>query len=392
MRTATTVFLKEFKDNLRDRRTLLMALLVGPVLVPVLFVFLMKAAISQGIKDTDALPVVVIGAEHAPNLVQHLVEQGADVQRVEPDAAIDPESLVREDKETVVLVIPADMNEHYRAARPGSVRLYFDASERTGERRADRIARLLDAHSRQLGMMRLQARGVAPEVLLPYFVDRVDLSTPTSRGVMIFGMLPYFVLMATIMGSFYLAIDTTAGERERGSLESLLSLPLSRAQVVLGKVAVAVVFSAVSLVLTVIVLALAFRQLDLGTLGINTALTASQVGGVLAASLPFTVFAGGMLTLVASYAKSYKEAQTYLSLVMLVPLVPVMVGMAMGTDLSAVGSLIPGFSQHLLIMEIIKGVDVPPLYLLYSAGTTVAAGAMMILAAILLYRSERILG
>ncbi|HEX7047337.1 MAG TPA: ABC transporter permease [Gammaproteobacteria bacterium] len=388
MKTTWIVFLKEFRDNLRDRRTLLMALLLGPVLGPLLFVFAMKAGISQGMDGGDALPVVVIGAQHAPNLLQQLIEQGAEIERSEAD----PEALVREDKKRVVLVIPGNIDARYRAARPATLQLYFDQSERSAERRANRLERLLNAHARQLGLMRLQARGIAPEVTLPYFVDRVDLSTPMSRAVMIFSMLPYFLLLATIMGAFYLAIDTTAGERERGSLESLLSLPLSRAAIVIGKVATAVVFSALSLMLTVIVFALAFPQLDLGALGINTSLSVAQVAGILVVTLPFTVFSAGMLTLVASYAKSYKEAQTYLSLVMLVPVIPVAVGALMSADISAAGALVPGFSQHLLIMEIVEGSAVSPLYMLYSAGTTLLAGALMVIAAIMLYRSERILG
>lgn len=388
MHTALIVFLKEVRDNLRDRRTLMSALLFGPVIGPLLFVFLMKAAINEGMKGEGELPVVVIGAEFAPNLLQVLVERGAEIEESDGD----PEALIKEDKERIVLVIPADIDALYREARPATLQLYFDRSDSTADRRADRVEKLLTVHSRQLGALRLQARGVAPEVMLPFFIDRVDLSTPMSRGAMIFGMLPYFVLLATIMGAFYLAIDTTAGERERGSLESLLSLPLSRTAIVLGKVAAAAVFSMLSLALTVIVFALAFPQLDLGGLGINTSLDISQVVSILLVSLPFTVFAAGMLTLVASYAKSYKEAQTYLSIVMLVPLIPVIVGTVMRADLSLTGALIPGFSQHLLIMEIVKGAAVPLLFMLYSAGTTLAAGALMIGGAVMLYRSERILG
>lgn len=388
MKTALIVFAKEVRDNLRDRRTILSALLFGPIFGPLLFVFLMKVAIMEGLKGEGDLPVVVQGAAQAVNLVQHLEGQNVLLEEVGGE----PEEIVKADKERVVLVIPPGMSQDYRNASPGTLQLYFDRSNTTASRRAERLERLLNAYSRQLGALRLQARGIAPEVMLPYTVDRVDMSTPTSRGAMIFGMLPYFVLLATIMGAFYLAIDTTAGERERGSLESLLSLPLSRAQLVLGKVAAAAVFSALSLVLTVIVFALAFPQLDLGGLGINTELKPLQVFAILAVSLPFTVFAAGMLTLVASYARSYKEAQTYLSVVMLVPLIPVIVGTVMKAELSLTGALVPGFSQHLLIMEIIKGADVPPMYMVYSAGTTLLAGLIMIAVAIMLYRSERILG
>lgn len=388
MRTAGIVFLKEVRDNLRDRRTIMSALLFGPIFGPLLFVFLMKVAIMEGLKGEGALPVVVIGAAHATHLVSHLEGQGVEFS----ESAAEPETLVEDDKETVVLVVPADIGERYREARPATLQVFFDRSNTTAARRADRLERLLNAHASQLGAMRLQARGIAPDVLMPFTVDRVDLSTPTSRGAMIFGMLPYFVLLATIMGAFYLAIDTTAGERERGSLESLLSLPLSRVQIVIGKVAAAAVFSALSLVLTVIIFALAFPQLDLGGLGISTELRTLQVLAILAVSLPFTVFSAGMLTLVASYARSYKEAQTYLSVVMLVPLIPVIVGTVMKAEISLTGALIPGFSQHLLIMEIIKGAEVSGLYMLYSAGTTILAGLLMIAGAVMLYRSERILG
>lgn len=388
MNTALTVFLKEVRDNLRDRRTVMSALLFGPIFGPLLFVFLMKAAITENMKGEGELPLVVIGAEHAPNLVQHLVAEGAQIE----ESAGDPRALVQEDKQTVVLRIPGDVNRHLREARPATLQLFYDFSDSTGNTRAKRVERILDVYSRQLATLRLQARGIAPEVMLPYFVDRVDLSTPTSRGAMIFGMLPYFVLLATIMGAFYLAIDTTAGERERGSLESLLSLPLSRTQIVLGKVAAAVVFSALSLTLTVVIFALAFPQLDLGGLGISTTLGVAQVLAILAVGLPFTLFAAGMLTLVASYAKSYKEAQTYVSIVMLVPLIPVIVGTVMKAELTLAGALIPGFSQHLLIMEIIKGESVTALHLLGSAGTTLLAGGLMTAGAIMLYRSERILG
>lgn len=388
MNTALIVFLKEVRDNLRDRRTVLSALLFGPIFGPLLFVFLMKAAITENLQGEDELPLAVIGAEHAPNLVQHLVAQGAAMET----AAGDAEAMVREDKQLVVLAIPGDVDERLRAGQPATVRIFYDRSDSTGNRRADRVERILAAYSQQLATLRLQARGIAPQVIQPYFVDRVDLSTPTSRGAMIFGMLPYFVLLATIMGAFYLAIDATAGERERGSLESLLGLPLSRVSIVLGKVGAAVVFSALSLTLTVVIFALAFPQVDLGGLGISTELRTMQVLAILAVGLPFTLFAAGMLTLVASYAKSYKEAQTYLSIVMLVPLIPVIVGTVMKADLTLAGALIPGFSQHLLIMEIIKGESVTAPHLLASAGTTLLAGGVMIAGAVALYRSERILG
>lgn len=390
MSTAWTVFLKETRDNLRDRRTLLSALLLGPTLGPVLFVALMQLAIQQQFKGEDELPLQVINAELAPNLVQSLVAHGASITEV--DAESDPAAIVERDRDTLVLMIPADINDRYREARTATLTLYYDRSESASSNRAERLAALLNAYSMQMASLRLQARGLAPEIVAPLRVQRIDVSTPMARSVLVFGMLPYFVLLATIMGAFYLAIDSTAGERERGSLEPLLNLPISRGQLVLGKIGAAAAFSAASLTLTVVMFALAFPHLDLGGLGIRTELDIRQVLGILAVALPFSLFAAGLLTLVASYAKSYKEAQTYLSLVMLVPLVPVIIGTVMQTDLSLTGVLVPGFSQHLIILEIVKGMEFPAIYLLYSAGTTLLAAVLMTLGAIWFYRSERILG
>src|SRR5690606_2063653 len=133
-------------------------------------------------------------------------------------------------------------------------------------------------------------------------------------AIIIFSMLPYFVLLAGILGCFYLAIDATAGERERGSLESLLSLPVDRGQLVSGKILAAVLFSAVSLAITIGIFALAMPRIGLDAIGVNASLSLLQIAKILAATLPFSVFAAGLLTFVASFAKSYKEAQTYLSI------------------------------------------------------------------------------
>ena len=390
MATAWTVFLKETRDNLRDRRTLLSALLLGPTLGPVLFVALMQLAIQQQLKGEDELPLQVINAGLAPNLMQTLTAHGASITAI--DAAADPKEIISADPDALVLRVPEDIQQRYREARTATLAIYYDRSRSAASNRADRLAGMLEAQGSQLASLRLQARGIAPEVIAPLRVQRIDVSTPMARSVLVFGMLPYFLLLATIMGAFYVAIDSTAGERERGSLEPLLNLPISRGELVLGKLAAAAAFSAVSLTLTVTMFALVFPYVDLGGLGIRTELEFGQVLRILAVTLPFAAFAAGLLTLVASYAKSYKEAQTYLSIVMLVPLVPVIIGTVMQAEPSAIGALIPGFSQHLIILEIIKGMELPATYLLYSAGTTLLAATLMALGAVWLYRSERILG
>lgn len=391
MQTLLTVFFKEVRDNLRDRRSLMNGLLMAPVFGPLLFVGLMHIVLTENLVDAEK-PVVmsVIGAELAPNLLQSFREAGAEITELERE--VDPREYIGENDNQVLLVVPEDIGESLRSGKPISLPLYYDSSDKDADRNQGRIERMLESYSRKLGMLRLQARGISTDITRPYRVDEIDVASAMSRAAVIFGMLPYFLLFGTIMGAFYLAIDTTAGERERGSLETLLSLPVSRSALVFGKVLAAVVFSLAALLLTVVVFAFAFRLVDLQVIGLDTHLGAMQVLLIFLAILPFTVFAAGMLTLVASYAKSYKEAQTYLGIVIMVPLVPVIIASVMRAELSMEAALVPAYSQHLIAMELVQGESVPLLYYLGSAATTILGGLLMAYAATLIYRSERILG
>lgn len=387
--SAWVVFLKEVTDNLRDRRTLMSALIFGPVFGPVLFGYLMYFVINEKMDDVaKPLPISVIGGEFAPELLDQLRMNGIEIK----PASSEPEALLAEDSETPVLVIPSDIYTAFRNGEAAMLRIFHDSANDKSSQRVSRLESALDAWGRKIAYLRLQLRGIAPDVIKPVSIEKVDIATESSRSALIFGMLPYFVLLSGILGCFYLAIDATAGERERGSLESLLSLPVPRQHLVIGKVLAATVFSAVSLALCVIIFALAMPYVGLETIGMSSVIRFKQVLAILAVSVPFAFFAAGLLTLVASFAKSYKEAQTYLSIVMLVPLIPVIIGSIVKPEISLKGALIPGFSQHLLIIEIIKGVEVSGHYLLASAGSTLILGALLSAGAIGLYRSERILG
>ena len=391
MKTLMTVFLKEVRDNIRDRRSVMNGLLMAPVFGPILFVVLMQVVLQEELKEAEKpIDIAVIGAELAPNLMQPFREAGAEITPLARD--IEPREYLEENDKQVLLVIPEDIATQLRAGTTVTLPLYYDSSQKEADRNEARASRLLQSYSQKIGVQRLQVRGIDPQVTRPFAVDDIDVASAMSRAAMIFSMLPYFLLFGTIMGAFYLAIDTTAGERERGSLETLLSLPISRTALVAGKVLAAVVFSVAALLLTVVVFAVAFRFVNLGAIGISTELSAMQVLLIFLAILPFTIFASGMLTLVAAFAKSYKEAQTYLGIVILVPLIPVLIASVLRAELSFVGSLVPAYAQHLIAMELIRGDAVPLLYYFSSSAMTILAGLLMIGGATLIYKSERILG
>ena len=187
------------------------------------------------------------------------------------------------------------------------------------------------------------------------------------------------------------AIDTTAGERERGSLEPLLTLPVRRRDLVVGKVATAVAFMAVSLGLGIAAFATTVQFLPLEKIGMTTNLTPTACLAIFAAILPFAVLGAGLLTLVASFTRSFREAQTYTSIAMVVPPLPLLLTLVNPLQASAPLMLVPSLSQHLLVTAIIKGQETAPEHFLLSAVATIILGILCTWGAVLRFRSEKLL-
>lgn len=389
--TILTVCRKEVIENSRDRRTLFSTLLFGPLFGPALFAIMINVIISQalsGVEKDITLPIV--GQEHAPNLVDFLrrrgVEASADLESLEEATAA-----VREGEHEIVLVISPEFPANFRAGGDARVTLVFDPSQTRLNLSTRRVRGLLNAYSRQLAFMRLQARGISPLLLRPITIDEFDLSTATGRSVILLGMLTYLLLFATLMGGFHLAIDSTAGERERGSLEPLLTTPVARADLLLGKMAATMCYMMLSLTLTVAGFTVALYFAPLEQMGMSSNFGPLVALKIILILTPFVPLGAALMTLVASFTKSYKEAQTYLGLVLLVPTLPLIIATFLNTrpDLSLMW--IPSLSQHLLIIELIKAEPLNLGYLGVSTTSTLLFGALLAWLAIRLYDRERLL-
>ncbi|MEM7281336.1 MAG: ABC transporter permease [Pseudomonadota bacterium] len=384
-----TVFKKEFIDNLRDRRTLLSALIFGPLFGPLIFAFVISFTLKQAISEPDkVIELPVIGAELAPNLVQFLKQNNVDV--IDPPA--DPEYAVKERLYDVIIEIPEDFGAKLKVGEPAALRLISDQSNRNASKSQGRIRSLINGYNRKIGLLRLQVRGINPSVVNPIVIEDVDLSTPVGRSLILLGMVTYFLFFATLMGGMYLAIDATAGERERGSLEPLLTLPVSRANIMFGKLSATCVFMMMSLALTLIAFFVSLRFIPLEQLGMSANTDMSVGIKIFFVMLPFVVFGAGLLTLVASFTKSYKEAQSYLSLVLLVPTLPIMVAAIMLLKPTLALMTVPSLSQHLVITELMKGEPLSMEFTLVSVACTLAVGLLLSFAAARLYGREGILG
>ncbi len=392
MRTLLTVFAKEVIDNIRDRRTLASALLMGPLLGPLLFAFVINLSIERSLSDIDrSMLLPVIGAELAPNLTRFFESRNIEVVDgpEDRDAAI---AAVKSGAIDIVVVIPADFGEQLSDGVPAKVELISDRADQEAERDARRARNAIQAYNQQLAALRLVARGVSPLVLQVISVDDVDVSTPSGRSGILLGMMSYFFIFAMLMGGMYLAIDTTAGERERGSLEPLLSLPVTREQLMLGKVAATCVFMAMSLMLSLWSFFFALKFMPLEQLGMTPNFGPAVVIAAFLVLAPFILLGAAVMTLVASFTKSYKEAQTWLSLVLIAPTMPILIVSILNVRAKLEFMFIPSLSQHLILQDMIKNEPLNMLHVTISVMSTLLFGMILTWICARLYRREGLLG
>ncbi|HXS87979.1 MAG TPA: ABC transporter permease [Steroidobacteraceae bacterium] len=391
-RAIRIVFVKELLENLRDRRVILSAFLFGVLLAPVIFGLTTSMASKRVVENQDKpLRLTVSGSEHAPNLVHFLEENGAEIKTVAMSAD-EAMHAVRSGGEDLVLLIAAGYGEKLQAGEPAPLDLVVDTANNQTGASADRARRLLEGYGGQLAALRLLVRGVSPEVIRPVDVRMLDVATPAGRSLLILGMMTYFSFMSMLVGGFYLAIDTTAGERERGSLEPLLALPVRRADLIVGKMLATSAFMSISLLLTLAAFGVVLQFIPLEALGMSANFGPRVVLAIFAVMLPFVPLGAGLMTAVASFTHSNREAQSWLSVVMLLPIAPIMFAVVNGTKPTATLMMIPSLSQHLLATSLMRGDAIPPLHAAISAGTTLAFGALLVWIAIRLYKREAILG
>ncbi|KZC23981.1 ABC transporter permease [Rhodanobacter thiooxydans] len=381
------MFLKEVKENLRDRRTLMSAFLTGPLLGPLLFVMLINLTLNRELdKAEKPLSVPVIGAEYAPNLLDALKAGG-----VVPGAPVaDPARTVRQQDADVVLRIGADYGKAWRRGEPVQVELFYDSSQREANSSVERVSQLVESYARQQGAMRLVARGMSPGTAWPLQVARRDQATPQSRAVLMFAMLPYFFVITIFMGGMYLAIDLTAGERERQSLEPLFANPVPRWKILCGKLAAICAFSVASLLITLLAFAVVGQFIPAGKIGMELDLGLRFATYVLLLMLPLVLLLAALQSMVAAFAKSYREAQTYISLLMLVPIIPSLLLSFMPIKAQAWMYAVPLLGQNLGIMQLLRGDGVSAAQLGLCFAGTLAAALLAVLATAQLYRSEKL--
>ena len=380
------VFRKELTDGLRDRRSLL-SLLLFPLVGPLLISFILSQTTGQ-LSAEGAMRLPVAGREHAPGLVTFLDERGLDIV----DAPADPLGAVTERTERLVLVIPESYGERFAEGRPATVQLVTDEYRTDGQGATVRRTRdLIKAYAAQVGTLRLLARGVTPDLAQAVVVQDVDVSTPKSRAAIFLNFIPMFVLLAAFIGGMFSATDSTAGERERGSLEPLLLNPVTRRAIVIGKWLATVVFASFTVLSTLACTLVALSRVSVEELGISSlSLEPSAVVDVLLATLPLALFASAAQLLTASFARSFREAQTYLSLMVFVPTLPAALVTVMPLESQLWMMAVPVFGQQVLLMDVIRGDPIPGGWVVVAAVVSLCGALICLQLTAALLRRETI--
>jgi sodium transport system permease protein len=387
MKSMAVVFLKEVRENLRDRRTMINTLVTGPLMAPLLFVLLINVMVTRELdKAEKPLPLPVVGAENAPNLIDALKQQNVEIK---PGPA-EPEHAVREQEADVVLRIPPGYAEHWQKGEPAQVEVIYDASQRDASGTVARLRGMLDQYAQRTGALRLLSRGMSPTMLRPMTIADRDQSTPQSRSGNLFSMLPYFFILGGFIGGMALAIDTTAGERERQSLEPLLANPVPRWQLLAGKLGATTAFAITTVMLSILAFAVVARFLPTEKIGMTLEFGARFVVCTLLVMLPLAALLAALQTLVAAFAKSYREAQTYLSLLMFVPVIPTLMLSLMPVKVQMWMYATPLMSQQVIITRLMRGDPVPDSGLAICFACTAVAALLAGAVTERIYRSERL--
>ena len=384
MKNMLTVLFKELRELSRDRRTLMLALLFSPLLGPILMIGMQQMGESKAKSEMEKpLAVAIVGAERAPNLVAWLAGQGiARKQVADPDAAI------RAQNEDVYIRIDDKFDEHWTKGEPALVEVVSDSTRQDAAIPVARVQSALKLYGQQVGALRLLARGINPGVASPLAVADKDLSLPEARKSLATFFIPYLLLISGFLGGAALVIDATAGERERQSLEPLLATPAHRGAIVSGKILAACLLGMASLFLSL----LAFKvggQLSEG-MGRQLSLSAIAILELLLIISPMVALGNALLTFIASGAKSVKEAQSFLSVLMLVPMLPSILLLIHPVKNQLWMFAVPFLSQNQMIVKVVRGEAIASLEWLVYLGAGFGIAALLWFAAVRRYHQEKL--
>lgn len=383
---AIIVARKELTDGFRDRRALY-GMLFGALFGPLFISFMLTQEAKQQ-RAAQEITIPIVGKENSPMLVQWLGQQTGVLVK---DGPADAEKAVRDQSEDIVLVIKKEFAEKFSASRPAPVQIVSDSTRMSAMPKVRRLRNLLNLFSGQMGGLRLIARGITPTIATALKVDDVEVSSAQQGIAKLFNFIPLFIMMAAFTAGMTFATDTTAGERERLSLEPLLINPAPRWILVSGKWLAAVTAAVLSMAATLAITANVLSRLSLEDLGFRFHLGTPECLLIFAAVWPMALLIPAVQIYLSCFAKTFKEAQTYMSFLILGAIAPTMISTFHPLGDNPALKLIPFLGQSLLAGDVMGGNIPPVLLFVASSAIAVALAGVFLLLAARLFSSEKII-
>ena len=370
----TVLFKKEVMDASRDKRSI-MAGLYYAIGAPIGMCLLMSVLLQQ-LASPEALKINIENSERAPGLIAHLnshdIFASTDVN----------------ERKAITLSISEDYQQKMSEGRPATVTLIADKSDDKLRKHINQVEKTIALYSSEIASLRLVSRGVDPNLMHAIAIEVHDQATPDSKGGMILGVVVLTLILALFYAAMNLAIDTSAGERERNSLSLLLSHPLHSLHIVLAKVGAITSFSMLGLIVILVVSKFAYAMVPWEQMGFSITITPAFMLFSIAICLPIALMSASLQVFVSFMAKSFKEAQSYVTMVLFIPMALSMVTTYdIATDKV---QWLPIAAQQFALMEFIKGNPIPvPQLLLSTVITLVLCAAFSFLSARML-KSEKV--
>jgi sodium transport system permease protein len=366
---------KEVIDSFRDRRTIIVMLVTSIAAGPILLMLILNLVASQADKARE-LKLAVAGRDHAPALMAFLERQQVTLT----PAPADYEEQVKSGDLDVVLAIDIGFAADVASGKPGIVRLVYDRSRDRARASIDQAESLLREFNREWGQARLLLRGLSPEVANPLVIELRDLSTPQSSGSLVLFLVAYYGLFASVIGGMAAALDSTAGERERQSLEPLLMTPAAPIELATGKWLAVVVLNALVVVMTLAGFYLTLRFGPLPAVGIPFLFGLAEFARFLLILLPMILLTPAVLLWVGGRARTAKEAQSNVSVMLFVVSVLPFVQLFLQRKEPEWLAWVPVSGQYALLNRALRGEALPSLELAQSYALPLALAALALMA------------
>lgn len=358
MANVLTIFKKEMIDMLRDKRTMLTMIVMPMLLIPV--IMSVTTYIAQQRMDeakTKDIKIAINANENGAELVARFTRQ-KDVKIIQGVSPDDYKKLIRDDSLDLALEISGNFDTQIANGQTADVEIFYDKTDEGFL--MERMKKTIEKYNDSVLQSRLDSIGATMTMITPVQTEETNVYTQQeSFGKMAGGFLPYIFVIFCLMGAMYPAIDLFTGEKERGTMETILTVPASRLQILIGKMLVVVLSGVISGVLTILGMYLALKlNPDVPEMILNIVsqiLTPSSLGLIILMLIPLTTFFAGIMIPISIYAKSFKEAQSLIQPTTIVVIMPLIVAMMPGFKLDAMTALIPVVNIALATKEIIAG-------------------------------------